>query len=106
MIIPAFVTQWGEYAFAHCSALRSVTVRSGATRLSKGMFAHCYELSNITIPSGMQMFGAEAFLNCNGMARITFGGTKSQWNAIAKMQDWDAGIELYTVYCSDGNIKK
>ena len=43
---------------------------------------------------------------CSDIKIIRYQGTKEQWNAIFKRDDWDSGISSYTIYCTDGEINK
>ena len=67
-----------------------------------------FPATRVTIGNSVTSIGDYAFYACYGLKSINFQGTKAQWDAISKGDDWDffAGIGSYTVYCSDGNITK
>ena len=46
------------------------------------------------------------FADCTSLKEIHFNGTKEEWNKIEKDKYWDKNTGEYTIYCSDGNIKK
>ena len=62
--------------------------------------------TSITIPNSVKSIGDHAFYNCSKLKSIIFEGTKAQWNAIEKGEDWDANTGNYTVHCTDGDIAK
>ncbi len=67
---------------------------------------HCPNLEKMTITSNIMAFYKNAFEGCEKLTEIHFQGTVEQWNAIAKGEDWDKNTGDYTVYCTDGEIKK
>lgn len=46
------------------------------------------------------------FGGCRSIKTITFRGTKAQWEAIEKGDEWNYGTVGYTVHCTDGDIVK
>ena len=65
------VTSIGEYAFAYCSGLTSITIPNSVTSIGNYAFAGCPELTSITIPSSVTSIGNYAFGNCSGLTSIT-----------------------------------
>lgn len=51
----------GDYAFADCTVLQSVTVAQGVLRIGDGAFSGCAVLKSVSIPSTVVSVGAEAF---------------------------------------------
>ncbi len=47
-----------------------------------------------------------AFYGCGSLTNIKFNGTKEQWNAIIKSDDWNYNTGNYTVTCTDGTLSK
>ena len=95
-----------SWAFSGCSALTSITIPDGVTSIGDHAFSGCSALTTITIPDSVTTIGVSAFYGCIILTDITFNGTKEQWNDIEKGSDWDYDADLYTIYCTDGEIRK
>jgi hypothetical protein len=54
-------------------------------------------LESITIPSSVNSIGKTAFDTCFYLNTINFCGTREQWDAIEKGEDWDAYTGNYTI---------
>lgn len=104
--IPNSVTSIGYAAFSDCSSLTSITVPGSVTSIGERSFKSCRSLTSITIPDNVTYIGHYAFTNCSSLTKIIYNGTIAQWNAISKGSDWISWTAEYTVYCSDGEIKK
>ena len=126
--IPDSVTSIGYRAFYNCSGLTSVTTGNGVTSIGSSAFNGCTGLTSITIPDSVTSIGSNAFRNCSRLTRVTIGnnvtsigssafngcsrlsiinfnGTKAQWNAISKGDDWRYNMpSLCEVYCTDGTV--
>jgi hypothetical protein len=70
-VIPNSVTTIGDYAFAYCSGLTSVTIPNSVTTLGKRAFYNCNGLSSVTIPNSVTTIGDWAFESCNGLTSVT-----------------------------------
>lgn len=68
------VTGIGEYAFAGCSSLKSVTMGSGVTNIDFGAFEGCTNLTDLTIGSGVTSIGNYAFDSCSSLISVTIPG--------------------------------
>lgn len=127
--IPDSVTSIGDAAFSDCSSLSSVTMGNGVTNIGRGAFYNCISLTNvslgnsvttidmfafsycsslttITIPVSVTYIGYQAFFESWSVTVIIFEGTKEQWNAIEKDDNWNINMNRYTVRCTDGDIIK
>lgn len=93
-------------AFAYCSSLTSIEIPSSVRSIEQFAFAYCSSLTSITIPNSVTSIGDRAFYNCSSLTSITFKGTKAQWNAIEKDDNWNDIIGTYTVICTDGKLDK
>lgn len=69
--IPNTVTAIGAQAFIYCYNLVSVSLPSGITLIPHGLFQSCGNLASITIPSGVTFISSYAFLECNSLASLT-----------------------------------
>ena len=70
-IIPDNVTDIGEYAFAACSSLTSITIPNSVTSISDRAFYYCSSLTSITIPNSVTSIGGSAFNSCSSLTNIT-----------------------------------
>ena len=70
-IIPDNVTDIGEYAFAACSSLTSITIPNSVTSISDRAFYYCSSLTSITIPNSVISIGGSAFNSCSSLTNIT-----------------------------------
>ena len=70
-IIPDNVTDIGEYAFAACSSLTSITIPNSVTSISDRAFYYCSSLTSITIPNSVTSICGSAFNSCSSLTNIT-----------------------------------
>ena len=65
------VTAIGDYAFARCYSLTSVSIPDSVTSIGDGAFYACYSLTSITIPDSVTSIGDWAFSSCTSLTSIT-----------------------------------
>lgn len=106
IILPSSVTSIGNSAFISCSELTEITIPNGVVSIEKDLFNACKKLTKITIPSSVTSMGNTAFSYCGLLTSICYGGTVEQWNAIEKKSNWNSNTGNYTIYCTNGEIKK
>ena len=82
-----------------------IAIPEGVTEIDGAAFSYCESLASITIPNSVTEIGEAAFYDCRSLADIRFGGTKAQWKAIEKGEDWDSGVPASTVHCTDGETQ-
>ena len=76
------VTSIGDYAFALCSSLTSITIPNSVTSIGKGAFSRCEVLTSITIPNSVMSIGKGAFSCCSSLASITIP------NSVTSIEKW------------------
>lgn len=106
IIIPNRVTSIGDAAFSGCEGLTSITIPDSMTSINMGVFYGCSGLTSVTIPDSVTKIDRGAFYGCSKLKNITFNGTKEQWTAISKEYRWNTRTGNYTIYCTDGKLKK
>ncbi len=65
------VTSIGDYAFAYCYGLTSVTLPDGLVSIGFSAFSNCTGLASITIPNSVKSIEGSAFAHCTGLTSIT-----------------------------------
>ena len=73
--IPSSVTSIGTYAFAMCSGLTSITIPNSVTFINNGAFQNCIGLTSVTFGNGLTFIGQEVFMGCIGLTNITIPNT-------------------------------
>lgn len=106
LYIPFGVTEISDCAFRGRKAITKANFPSSVTKIGDKAFCYCRGLTELNISSGMIAFCDYAFWGCKALTVITFNGTKSQWTAIAKGNEWNGSSCNYTVRCLDGVLDK
>ena len=65
------VTAIGDYAFARCSSLTSVSIPDSVTSFGDGAFFACDSLTSITIPDSVVQIGENPFTSCSSLKIIS-----------------------------------
>ena len=77
------VTSVGNYAFAYCTGLTSVTIPESVTSIGNEAFSECIGLTSVTIPDSVTSIGDYAFIYCSGLTAITIpAGVTSIGNGV------------------------
>lgn len=71
IIIKDGVTSLGDYSFAYCTNLSSVTIPNSVTRIGSNTFTGCENLSSIMIPGSVTSIGGYAFDHCDNLSSVT-----------------------------------
>ena len=69
-VIPNSVTGIGNYVFADCLSLTSMTIPNSVESIGEWAFGDCLNLTTITIGSGMTTIHEEAFSGCENLDTI------------------------------------
>jgi hypothetical protein len=84
--------------------LTAVSFPSSLTSIGATAFYGTTSLTEITLPESLTSIGASAFATTSTTSlAITYLGTKAEWNAISKGNNWSKKRSL-TIACSDGTI--
>ncbi len=65
------VRKIGDYGFANCTTLNSITIPSNIQSIGKNAFENCIGLVNATIPTTVSSIGDYAFLDCTNLRNVT-----------------------------------
>jgi hypothetical protein len=74
------VTGIGEFAFAACASITSVTIPNSVIYIGNLAFRNCTSLTSVTIPNSVTSIGQNAFRDCTSLTSVTFQGTISSNN--------------------------
>ena len=64
------VSRIGNYAFAGCPSLSSISLPEGLTSIGEGCFSGCVSLNTINIPDSVKEIGARGFAACTQLSNI------------------------------------
>ena len=73
------VTVIGDYAFADCTNLISVTLPEKLSAIGKCAFSNCIYLNSIVIPNEVENIGAQAFYNCQQLRTVSIPVSVTIW---------------------------
>ena len=71
-VIPNSVTDIGNYAFAGCSGLKSITIPNSVISIGFNAFGGA-GLTSLIIPDAVTTIGESAFESCTGLTTVTIG---------------------------------
>ena len=72
IIIEEGVTSIGNYAFAGCANVTSVTIDSDVASIGVNAFSGCSKLETISLPASLTSISNYAFNNCSALSLIEF----------------------------------
>lgn len=102
--IPGSLKDIDVACFIGCLTLESVIINEGIEIIYQQAFGSCAALKEVVLPSTLQEILYVAFAQCSSLTSITYNGTVEQWNAIDKMEEWNADVPATYVQCSDGQV--
>lgn len=94
----------GVLAFSGCTSLEKVIIGDYVTTISEYAFLDCTSLRIIKIADSVTKIGKGAFSGCLSLEKIVFEGTKSEWAAMSKGNQYVDIPEDAVVVCSDGTL--
>ena len=71
LTLPVGITSIGEFAFSGCSGLTSLPLPAGITSIGEYAFSGCSGLTSLTLPAGITEIGESTFSNCSGLTSLT-----------------------------------
>lgn len=92
----------GNDAFNGCSGLTEIVIPANVVTIGSNAFRSCNTVTKITIGSKVASIGKEAFRNCSKAESITFEGTRAEWEAVEKAENWN--YNNIKVICSDDQV--
>ena len=87
------------------SRYTSLTFYQGITTIKKIPSMYYNDLRSISISNSVICIEKRAFRNLDSLEGITFHGSKEEWNAIDKKEDWCLHTNPILVHCTDGDIE-
>lgn len=108
---PSTIKYIGNYTFANCQQLQTVTFNEGMVDIPYCTFYNCDNLDNVFLPSTIKNIGRQAFYSCDKLSNITLskdltsidGDAFSNCNALASLEVPDDNMTFTSV---DGVLYK
>lgn len=95
IMIPDSVISIGNFAFEDCDGLMHVEISEGVTTIGEGAFINCHNLTSITIPDSIMNIGEIAFGYHCGLAA---------WKVADDIIERDPSLERkFTIFCNRGS---
>ena len=85
--LPASVRSIEHGAF-WSSGITNIEIPNGVCTIGNAAFLMCKNLAKVSIPSTVKSIGDSAFCGCADGLTITFRGTRQQWEAVQKGENW------------------
>ena len=94
----------GDYAFAGCSKLTSVTFPDSVTSIGAHAFLRCNGLTHVTIPTNVISIGFHAFDGCSNLVEISVDAGNKRYYARDGLLLTKDGKTLVTIAGSRKNV--
>ena len=76
--VPNSVTEIGNHAFSSCANLKSFTIPDSVTTIEEDVFYNCTSLNNVTIPDSVTYIGSRTFCDCDSLTSVTIPGSVTE----------------------------
>lgn len=86
--------------------ITSCQIHDNTKFIASNAFWNRRAMESVYIPGGVVSIGGNAFASCAMLTSVHFKGTLEKWSAVSKGDSWDYSTGDYTIYCTDGEIKK
>lgn len=70
-VLPQWVKEIGDYAFAGCTNLTSITIPGSVVTIGESAFEDCRGLTSFIMQSVLQTIGNNALKNCSGITNVS-----------------------------------
>ena len=97
--LPSSLSTIGNSAFAGCSKLSSISIPDSISSIPAMAFHSCTDLATVSIPNSVTSIGYQAFYNCSKLSTVDYGGSKTQWNNLNKVEGNDPLLNA-TLVCA------
>ena len=84
----------------------SAVIPEGVTEIGEKAFEGCTSLESVYISEGIKIICVDAFAGCTSLTEIYFGGSREQWEAVKKVQNWNKGVPAKDVIIMQEYIDK
>jgi DNA-directed RNA polymerase specialized sigma subunit len=84
----------------------SAVIPEGVTEIGEKAFECCTSLESVYISEGIKIICVDAFAGCTSLTEIHFGGSRAQWEAVEKVQNWNKGVPAKDVIIMQEYIDK
>jgi len=91
-------------AITDCDDLEKLILPNSVKRLNPSAINFVSTLKEIHLGNGLEQIDSEAIYGLDSLSDIYFNGTKAEWNAIPKGENWLSNHPTVTLHCSDGDI--
>ncbi len=78
-------------------AVSEAVILADVTEIGDKAFEGCTSLVSVCIPASVTEIGKRAFEGCTALTEIHYAGTKEQWAAVEKGNDWNKGVPARNV---------
>ncbi len=83
VILPNTLTNLGDWVFANCPVLTSVTFSGTFATLGQGAFYGCPSLAAVTIPTNVTTLGDQAFAECTALTNVVVSSNLTSIGSLA-----------------------
>ena len=92
-----------DFALQHTWSLTEIKGTENLTSIERYALASCRSLKSIDLGACLEKLGQNAFAEYRGDSSIVinYAGTKAQWDAIEKHEEWNKRSFSLTVRCAD-----